>query len=56
MNFLEISYLDGNKTVSKSLINLSARFRANRLASQYAGDEPPLRSELVQRRADGTAW
>src|SRR4030067_3745238 len=46
MNFLEIPVLTANKTVSKSLLNLSARFRANRLASQYARDEAPLRSEL----------
>jgi len=32
MNFLEIPVLTANKTVSKSLLNLSARFRANRLA------------------------
>ena len=35
-----------SKTVSRNWLNLRAYFRGNRLASHYAGDEPPLRSEL----------
>src|SRR3989344_8281507 len=35
-----------NGTVSRMLSYLRANFSGNRLASHYAGDEPPLRSEL----------
>src|SRR3989338_5109131 len=35
-----------NRTVSRMLPYLRANFSGNRLASHYAGDEPPLRSEL----------
>src|SRR3972149_6446112 len=35
-----------NRTVSRMLSYLKASFSGNRLASHYAGDEPPLRSEL----------
>ncbi len=35
-----------NRTVSRRLLYSRVYFRGNRLASHYAGDEPPLRSEL----------
>ena len=35
-----------SKTGFRNLLNLTAGFRGNRSASDYAGDEPPLRSEL----------
>jgi len=35
-----------SKTVRETLLHLWARLRGNALAQQYAGDEPPLRSEL----------
>ncbi len=35
-----------SKIVSRNLLYLRAYFRGNRSASDYAGDEPPLRSEL----------
>ena len=35
-----------SKTVSRNWLHLRAYFRGNRPASDYAGDEPPLRSEL----------
>ena len=34
------------KTINKSWLQLSASLRGNGLAKKYAGDEPPLRSEL----------
>src|SRR5712692_1173540 len=36
----------GSKTINRSWLQLSASFRGNGLAKKYAGDEPPLRSEL----------
>ena len=36
----------GSNTGFRNLLNLTASFRGNRSASDYAGDEPPLRSEL----------
>src|SRR6266849_1597743 len=35
-----------SKTLSRSWLQLSASLRGNGLAKKYAGDEPPLRSEL----------
>ena len=35
-----------SKTIRETLLHLWARLRGNGLAQQYAGDEPPLRSEL----------
>ena len=35
-----------SKTILETLLHLTARLRGNGLAQQYAGDEPPLRSEL----------
>ena len=35
-----------SKTARETLLHLWARLRGNGLAQQYAGDEPPLRSEL----------
>ncbi|MBI1966020.1 MAG: cyclic beta 1-2 glucan synthetase, partial [Betaproteobacteria bacterium] len=35
------------KTIRGTLLHLRARLRGNGLAQKYAGDEPPLRSELL---------
>ena len=35
-----------SKTVRRILLHLKACLRGNDLAQKYAGDEPPLRSEL----------
>ncbi|MBI2456633.1 MAG: hypothetical protein HYV46_10940, partial [candidate division NC10 bacterium] len=35
-----------SKTLRETLLHLTARLRGDGLAQQYAGDEPPLRSEL----------
>ena len=35
-----------SKTIPGRLVRLRARLRANALEQKYAGDEPPLRSEL----------
>jgi cyclic beta-1,2-glucan synthetase len=36
----------GSKTIRRTLLHLMAHLRGNGLAHKYAGDEPPLRSEL----------
>src|SRR3989304_2482728 len=54
LRFVETSFLKreashlkvSSKTVRETLLHLWARLRGNGLAQQYAGDEPPLRSEL----------
>lgn len=35
-----------SKIIRRTLLHLRARFRGNGLAHKYAGDEPPLRSEV----------
>ena len=35
-----------SKTMRGTVLHLWARLRGNCVAQQYAGDEPPLRSEL----------
>jgi hypothetical protein len=39
----------GSKTLLGSLPHLRASFRGKDLAQKYAGDKPPLRSELFSR-------
>src|SRR3989338_8742891 len=54
LRFVETSFLKketshlkvSSKTIHETLLHLMARLRGNGLAQQYAGDEPPLRSEL----------
>src|SRR5438105_11823662 len=37
---------ESSKTIHRSWLHLSAGLRGNGLGKKYAGDEPPLRSEL----------
>src|SRR3989304_4650281 len=54
LRFVETSFLKketshlkvSSKTIHETFLHLMARLRGNGLAQQYAGDEPPLRSEL----------
>src|SRR3989337_2561048 len=54
LRFVETSFLKketphlkvSSKTVRETLLHLWARLRGNGRAQKYAGDEPPLRSEL----------